>query len=740
MRQVKRILFIIIVSISLTISALMIFSKSPVISDVVNKTSVAPSKSSLSSNRYTQLETEVTGTINPLADIDGYTLIGSNLVSNLALYVNEADLSIRVVDLETNFVFGSSVNVSEDDDELNQTWQKRVISPVFVQYYTSSNLQEEYLFQNPGSKFTYSEYNELGRTGFEARLSFALSKVKLTLLVYLDDQGLNVEIPNEFIEEDDSTADTSKMLSSITPYPFFGVTKGDLTSGYVFIPDGVGALMRFNDKNISSTYTKKFFGNESATSLSEKSLFANVYGMVHGANQNGFLAIIEDGSAQASFVYTPTGNPINYNYANVGFEYRVSYTQFLNQSQTSSVRLVQGKRNQFDIKMLYLFLNNEKANYVGMANAYQAYLVNQGDLVKTTYTDIPLHLDVLMAENKKSLFGRKTFRMTAFSDVNLMINTLKLSGIENLDINLFGFEKGGLSYQGPSYTKIESVVGSKSSLSKLLKQDVNIYFVADYVTAYKNAKGYNMNDVSQTIGQQLMTEDNNYLLSHTDGLKKYQSNYKTLNKTYKIDQMALSSIGNHLYRDYSTDQYREDMIDVARAYLNVSEKTSVINAFSYLFGASAITDAPMYSSQQTKFTDTVPFYSYVLSGHKATFARNANFFSNTSNELLRMIDYHLYPSFYVTKASSYLLLDTGSEHIFTSRFKDWESEITRQYNYVNEALKHVSNNQVTSRVIVETGVVYVSYDNGVSILINYTGELKTYLGTQVLPQDYEVIL
>ena len=78
------------------------------------------------------------------------------------------------------------------------------------------------------------------------------------------------------------------MLSSITPYPFFGVTKGDLTSGYVFIPDGVGALMRFNDKNISSTYTKKFFGNESATSLSEKSLFANVYGMVHGANQNGF--------------------------------------------------------------------------------------------------------------------------------------------------------------------------------------------------------------------------------------------------------------------------------------------------------------------------------------------------------------------------------------------------------------------------------------------------------------------
>ena len=39
--------------------------------------------------------------------------------------------------------------------------------------------------------------------------------------------------------------------------------------------------------------------------------------------------------------------------------------------------------------------------------------------------------------------------MTAFSDVNLIINTLKLSGIENLDINLFGFEKGGLSYQGP---------------------------------------------------------------------------------------------------------------------------------------------------------------------------------------------------------------------------------------------------------------------------------------------------
>jgi hypothetical protein len=86
-----------------------------------------------------------------------------------------------------------------------------------------------------------------------------------------------------------------------------------------------------------------------------------------------------------------------------------------------------------------------------------------------------------------------------------------------------------------------------------------------------------------------------------------------------------------------------------------------------------------------------------------------------------MIDYGLYPSFFITEASAYQLINTPSERIFTSRYSDWEVEIKRQYDFISEALTSVLNHRVISRDVLALGVIKVTYENGVHIYINYSG-------------------
>ena len=146
----------------------------------------------------------------------------------------------------------------------------------------------------------------------------------------------------------------------------------------------------------------------------------------------------------------------------------------------------------------------------------------------------------------------------------------------------------------------------------------------------------------------------------------------------------------------------------------------------------------MYSSEQARLTDTVPLIPYMINKHRIGFGRAGNFFSNTTNELLRMIDYGLYPAFFVSEASAYQLLDTPSEHIFTSRYQDWQPEIKRQYDFISYALMDVLGQRVVAREVLDLGVVAVTYESGTTIYINYSGNPYQQGSLVVEPMAYVV--
>ena len=738
----KRIMIALMVAFT-TIAAVTVKPK-PRYDAVQALTNVAPQYSSLISNRYTQKEEDLRIAQNDYIDLIDYQKLG--VINNLELYVKQDDLSFRVVNLDTGYLGGSNFNFDyldetsplhdEGDLGANEGWKKIFNSPASVSYYHKTNIREEYLYSNHLSRKTFINTTTTNKVGFKVKTSFFLSKVKFEYEVYLDQEGLHFEVPFDSIEE----GDTFK-LASIKLYPFFGAAKRNRIPGYVFVPDGMGALIRFDDAYDKGIYTKRFYGPDYGIYLksSEEYLTLNTYGVVHGVNQNGFISVIESGASHAILSHYPSQLTTDFNHTYVSYEYRKDYIQYLNKSKTSSVILVQENKNKYDIKQSFYFLSGDNANYVGMANKYKDKLIKEGVLEKTNHGDIPIHFDVLMSESKKAFIGRKVLKMTTTSELEEIISRLNSNNILNITLTLRGWQKGGYSLTGPRYSSVEARIGGKRGLTKFNENHDNVYLESDYFKVSSRGTNYHKGDVGQSIGQELLEENEgrSYFLRPDVSIKNYRKNLEK-NSVYS-DGIHLSST-NYLYSEFVSKRNREEQIETIKEFIKVANKTSVSGSFDYLFGASRITDITLYSSQQKRFSDTVPFLAIVLSGYKDVFGRNSNFFANTTNELLRLIDYHIYPSFYITNESSYYLLNTESEHIYTSRYLDWEEEIKRQYDFVNDALKHVVNEKIIKRVIIDAGFVKVSYSNGVIIYINYSGATKVDGIHQVEARSYKVVL
>ncbi|MDD3477319.1 MAG: DUF5696 domain-containing protein, partial [Candidatus Izemoplasmatales bacterium] len=289
----------------------------------------------LSSNQFTQAD-DLSVVDNFLNVPVSYILVGDN--AYYSLYMEEGSYAIRILNKADGFIYGSSISTKDQDLEyFNTTWEGIVNSAVTIKYYSYNDTTgvytsiEESFLKSASSSSTY----ELVDNGFLAHLYFGDSGISLDLLVYLSDNALVVEIPNDSIQD----GETYK-LRSIKTYPFLGAVFGDSIPGYIFVPDGSGALIRYQAIDVQTDiYEFRYFGQDDAvqTAISNQAILSfPVSGMVQGINQHGFLAIVEDGAAHASLVVSPAKNNLKYYYTYNEFLYRSLYQTPLSESQAAS--------------------------------------------------------------------------------------------------------------------------------------------------------------------------------------------------------------------------------------------------------------------------------------------------------------------------------------------------------------------------------------------------------------------
>lgn len=144
--------------------------------------------------------------------------------------------------------------------------------------------------------------------------------------------------------------------------------------------------------------------------------------------------------------------------------------------------------------------------------------------------------------------------------------------------------------------------------------------------------------------------------------------------------------------------------------------------------------APVGHSQYIFETDAVPFLQIVLNGTMEVYAPYANFSFYTQADILKMIDYNLFPSFVLTKEPSYLLADTVSADLYSTEYTLYRELIGTVYREVNEVLSQVSGYEWTNRIVEKDGVIVNVYTKGTEekkVIINYTQDTQTIDGVKV---------
>ena len=700
--------------------------------------------------------------ISPFVDSNRYT---HQKTTELAMNQQEVNVNYDVIETERGTVYldkrslafqfynskgylwSSTIDYESEDFPLSVINSLR--SAINIASYNTGNVNfailREHVF-TLGSTVNVSMIEH----GFKATITFGTSRITLNMYVTFTEKGVMVEIPYDEIIEP-----TAYKLQSIQVYRDFGSVKGNQVPGYVFIPDGIGALIDYKETGINvPDYKKSIYGNTigynkesnlNNRTIDGRRIYMPVFGFVHGVDQQAVFAHVESGAAYGNINVSYPNRNRGYTSIYPEFIYRSTYAQPVDRLGNDII-LLQDFINPVDIKLSYTLLEDDMANYVGMALTYKEQLINQGVLnhQNSDRTDIPLHLSTIGLERKQGVLFTENIVMTTLKQFRDMIESLNQEGIHEIVTSIDGFTQRGASWSAPNYTGISRRVGSSSDLDAIYDLVHELYLITDFMMASSKSSGYNRyTDLAKKINNQLYRYENStdirYLLEHSKVSSLFRHSLSEMNNL-SYSGFAISSFGSILYDDFSNNKYILDQIEMLHNLLSDSlKKIALYDANQYMWGhMNTFLDFPMYSSQFLIFDDTVPFMSIALSQTMDLFGSYANFYPYAKDELLRLIDFNVYPSFIVTHKSSKYLQKSGLESIYSSRFNDLNHVVLTYYQFVNHALKHTINAHITSRIILSNGISKVTYSNGVEIIINYTDQVYTYQDQLVLAKNYYV--
>ncbi|MCB9136454.1 MAG: hypothetical protein H6636_13585 [Anaerolineales bacterium] len=684
--------------------------------------------------------------VPPSQDIpDTYEMVGEN--DTFQLYANQANLSFKVVDKRNGYVWSSNLDEKVDGDRLNKTWTAFAQSGISINYLDQKATDERASISNTEPTIVFNPNGQ----GFDATVTFTDASITVGLSVNLEADGVRVEIPFASIKEENPEF----RLGILHLYPFFGATRTDAIPGYMFIPDGPGSLIRFAaETKAKNMFYGRYYGNDlgmttylpwEPTVIRPYRLSIPVIGMVHEEQKNAYIAVIEKGASYGEIQAHPAGIITNFNFLYNTFIYNESYFQATNKSG-AGVTALQASTNAFDITVHYRFLSGEDANYVGMARSYQQYLLDKGDLKKSVDAngDIGIRLEFLGGEKEKVLFWHRTIPMTTISQ---MADILSQLNVKNPEVIYFGWQPLGASSMPPTKLKLDRKLGKVAELRALVEKiqaaggQFSLYL--DPQAALYDEKGYSMRrDLAMSITNLNMIGYNREMVNYYFNLDTLTDRYTSLSADVFSDLgagLALDGIGTSLYSDFK-DNHLLNREDARQSYQTVlaaqGGRTGFYKPNDYVFGAmSAYYDMPLGNSGYIYTTDIVPFLQIVFAGYVPVYGSALNFSSNLQEDLLRLADFGVYPSYFLTEEVTAKILNTRSNWIFSSSFGQWGQEIEQTYAWLNALLGPVKGQGIVAREVLGKGVSATTYANGKQIIVNFNDEAFTYGGLEIPGKD-----
>lgn len=680
------------------------------------------------------------------------------------------------------------------EDFMNTRFEAFSNSLLTLEYYNDSNNVNRTPSTHPTETGTSTLMMVNGDpTHYRLEIPFYVIDLTVFVHIYLTEDGLSLEIRDDEIQGEDQN-----LISSFIFTPLMGASGGATISfnkdtmqygraadavakpqipGYIMVPDGSGALIRFEDYATSiSSYYGSIYGRDYSIDTYFDRVETNfvplkqpglpIYGIAHGNRQAAFFAHATEGAEFMELVVSPQNgvapNRSLYTFAFARFNYNTLIYQVYNNAGSGYTTMLE-ERPRFDIKQNYVFLagngstDGYPADYVGMAKKYQDILIDNGTLTPTDrqLSHMPIRLDFIMADAMDSLIGTTDVVVTTIDQVKEILTKLNDNGVFSINSGLYGYQKGGITLGDKDAPRFSRSIGTKREfdhvITSLNEKDIDVSLAMDYATIYKEQMALIGNATKHANGWYIRE----YLRNEVGPVnERYFARPVLIASWILSHEKATRSIGatsytyegftDLLYSDYSKKGttiteaialYQQSLEKIQANY-----KINAVRPNLYLWPfIDRYLQAPMFTSQYLIETDTIPFLQLVLHGAMEIYASYANFSFYTDADVLRMIDYNVYPSFILTHDPAYELISTNSSNFYSTEFALYESRIYDIYDEMNRAYISVLNADWVDRQVYLPGVIVNTYSNGVKIIINYTDALINYQGRSVTALSFRVV-
>ncbi|MCI8589181.1 MAG: hypothetical protein HFE77_00465 [Clostridiales bacterium] len=526
----------------------------------------------------------------------------------------------------------------------------------------------------------------------------------------------------------------------------------------------------------------------------------------------GYFAVIEEGAPLATITSTHGGTVYKYSSVYTRFSPRASDTYDLKGSLAvdgNTMYTVNSKRKYTGNYTLRFYMLTDDAlasranltkdeyyevSYMGMAKAYQDYLVNKEGLTaltkETTSSGVPLYIESFGALDTDGTFLSFPVTvkraLTTFDDLKDMYGTLEEAGITNVNFKLTGFTNGGMRPTSPYHVKFVDKVGGNSGFKDFLSyaSEKNIGVYPDFDFSYVAKTGWF--DGFDIKKQAIKTIDDRYTQKReysaiyqsfeNTGLigvspRAMKDVYENFTKEYAklgATTLSVSTLGSDLNSDFN----RKNPNDRSDAQMEVSDLLAQMdedyqsimldggNAYTLKY-ADHILNMPLESSRFAKASQSIPFMSLVLHGFVQYTGRPTNMASDSSYELLKMIEAGANPYFVLSSQNlSYLKEDETLNKYYSVSFDIWKDDLVETYTTMNDLFKElqtetIANHEFLGGMRVHTAeesaaassekqfetdsgtIVRVTYSNGTQFYINYNSfDVTTEDGAAIPANSY----
>ncbi len=707
-------------------------------------------------------------------NLPGWDLVAETDV--LKLYTDTKTTYVAVYDKRTgNIVYSNPLN-ADDDTVANAANKNFLKSAVIVQYYNADvtpgtlnsyatgvkNGNYTYESIENGVRYTYT----LGKTG-EDEIHF-----DVPVEYRLNDDYVEVSVPVKGIKEYNGSIYRIQLLR------FFGASS-DAEDGYIVVPNGSGSIINYNNgKNSAALYSQYIYDIDpiSANYTTVENLEAAKLPIYAMCGENGtLLASVEEGASVAVITAGISGSYNQYNYAYPTFVLRNADNLRMFGNSTTDVYVLEKTPYDINCTIRYTLLPEDYEGYTGVAKYYRERLIKEGNLTaeKTNTGDIPFYMDVIAGVQEEShMLGVQYIHplaMTTFDEAATISDRLSADGIGNQVMNLVGWFNDGVYNDAVHDIRLIRKLGSKSDFEALSATvaDNGGRFYADaaiqkvpftdrgFVYNTESSKYYSgyavsfgvVNPTTLRNTANLGYNERRYNLISPRYLPRYVEKFASKISKYDIEGISLRDMGNLLY----SDKRRTLIIDRQQAYniLDAQLKTlegtgkklmtQDTNAYAFKY-SSDIINAPLYANEFAITDADIPLYEMIVHGYISYSSTLLNFDSNIDKTKLKLelIEAGASPHYVFTYQESSLMKDTATNNYYSTTFDVWEEPAVLMYRDVNEALKYVNGAVMTEHKIFDNGLRKVTYDNGVTIYINYTEDTLKGDGVSVPALSYRM--